>query len=114
MGASTNLYPLGTYLIHGGNAEEVDGALIVATPPEQWAYAVEVPLNRNTGPSHESVRVLFQAAVETGRLGIGILSSDRRSFRQEVQISPADGQPCEFEFILGPLNAIGPLIIRNA
>jgi hypothetical protein len=112
MGASTDLYHLGTYVIHGGKAEEVGGALIVETPPEQWAYAVEVPSNRNA--PHEPVSVVFEAAVEAGRLGIGILSLDRRSFRQEVQISPADGQPCEFEFVLGPVSAIGPLIIRNA
>jgi hypothetical protein len=114
MGPSTDLYPLDSYVIHGGSAQEVDGALIVETPPEQWAYAVEVPLSRNTGSANEMARVVFEASVEAGRLGIGILSSDRRSFRQEVQISPADGQPCEFEFVLGPVSAIGPLIIRNA
>ncbi len=38
-------------------------------------FSTVVPLNRNT--PHESVSVVFEAAVEAGRLGIGILSADR-------------------------------------
>jgi hypothetical protein len=111
---TAGFYLFSSYVIHGGKAHDSDGTLLLETPLEQWAFALEFPVSREIRPADELISVIFQASVEEGRLGFGILGTGRRSFSQEVFVSPADGQPCEFELILGPISTVESLIIRNA
>ena len=107
------LYAFSNRIVYGGNAQELSGILVVETPATQWAYAVELPLCQDASGDERAAHLNLEVCVHDGRLGVGILSRDRREYRQEVHVSPADGQCCALEFIFGRFSSIGPLIIRN-
>jgi FkbM family methyltransferase len=95
----------------GAYAQGLDPMAIV-TLPEQWAYAVTVPLNRSDLERHDRVCVKISVLVHAGCVGIGILHRDENSFVQEVSVG---GSSSWREIALGIPNieTAGPLVIRN-
>jgi FkbM family methyltransferase len=112
IGTQVPLYELSrgeTY--EGAYAQGLDPMAIV-TLPEQWAYAVTVPLNRSDLERHDRVCVKISVLVHAGCVGIGILHRDENSFVQEVSVG---GSSSWREIALGipSIETAGPLVIRN-
>jgi hypothetical protein len=98
------LYELDHLIVHAGSVEKkADRILVVETPPAQWAYAVEVPLRRDPSYENATLDANVEICVDSGLLGIGILSRDGRAFRHEVQVGPEGGAHQTFEFLIGPV-----------
>jgi FkbM family methyltransferase len=111
-GTRVPLYEFSQIETHeGAHAQGLDPTAIV-TPPEQWAYAVTIPLNRSDLERHDRFCVKISVLVHAGCVGIGILQRDENSFVQEV---PVGGSSSWREITLGIPNieTAGPLVIRN-
>jgi FkbM family methyltransferase len=94
-----------------GAAERADCAAVV-TPPEQWAYALVVPVSP---PRHltQRFRVRLVVLVHHGAVGIGILTKSETQFYQEIVVPRASAWQ-EIELLTPPIGQAGPLVIRNA
>jgi hypothetical protein len=98
-------YSLGRHLFLNG----ASGELLITTPPEQWAYSVEFPLDRSQLPLLNA-EVTLEVAAQRGSVGVGILKEDGSRFLHEVQISEKDG-PSVVQVPIKP--EAGSLIIPN-
>src|SRR6476659_77355 len=86
----------------------------IATPSEQWAFAVTFPLRKDAVPLARPFLIRVEAIVKSGRIGMGCVTPDLRSFvSAEVERTFEEGDSL-FEMIVetGGINA-GWLVVRN-
>ena len=91
------------------------GHLSVSMPEMAWAYAVAIPLNREsllTSDSSDVLLVHIATSSIDGRIGIGILSHDEITLLDERTVTAADTGGV-VELVGGAIAACGDLIIRN-
>jgi FkbM family methyltransferase len=100
-------------IVHVGNIRESEGVLTVETSAKQWAYAVELPLERNAVSDGQRLRVKIGVCVESGCIGFAVALRDGSAFHEEIQVPSTEGQWSEIEFVTPTVKDIGSLIIRN-
>jgi FkbM family methyltransferase len=112
IGTQMPLYELSRGETHAGAYAQGLDPMAIATPGEQWAYALTVPLNRSDLERHDRFCVKISVLVHAGCVGIGILQRDENSFVQEVSVG---GSSSWREIMLGipSIETAGPLVIRN-
>jgi hypothetical protein len=86
--------------------------MAIITAPEQWAYAVIVPVGRSDSNRRGRFRVKISLLVHQGCVGIGILRRDESGFAQEVSIAPSSSWR-EIALVTPNLDEAGPLVVRN-
>jgi FkbM family methyltransferase len=112
VGTHVSLYEFSRGETHeNAHAQGLDPMAIV-TPPEQWAYAVTVPLNRSDLEHHDRFCVKLSILVHAGCVGVGILQRDENSFLQEIPVAGSSSW-CEIVLGIPSLGMAGPLVIRN-
>jgi FkbM family methyltransferase len=83
----------------------------VTTPEQQWAYAVEFPLQNDPPAAGGILRVKLR--VHEGEIGLGLLEPDGKAYQQEIHVSTNDKREA-IEFVLPEKAARGSLMVRNA
>ena len=64
-------------LLHNRSAcEPVGEALRVTTASQQWAYAVEFPLQAVPPSGDKGLKIKLRARVHQGEIGLGVLTPD--------------------------------------
>jgi len=112
IGTQMPLYELSRGETHEGAYAQGLDLIAIATPGEQWAYALTVPLNRSQLDRHSRFRIKISLLVHQGSVGIGILQRDEDGFVQEVSVAGSSGWQ-EITLGMPNLEAAGPLVIRN-
>jgi FkbM family methyltransferase len=105
-------YDLRQLKIHNNSLHSLGDTLEIETPPQQWAYAAEFPLNRATLPDGFRLQISLSLRVKSGTIGIGAVLADGTGMHQEVQASAEDGVKI-VELFTGPSEQAGSIIIRN-
>jgi hypothetical protein len=104
---------------HNGSLVTGSGPLDVTTPREPWAFAVLFPSRRpeSGGPSGVApFLVRVEAVVRSGRIGIGCVAADLRTYLSaEIERTPEDGDTV-FDMIVEPVRGetCRWLVVRNA
>src|SRR5437667_8026210 len=93
------------------------GPIDVTTPPGQWAFAVTFPLRRTDLPSHDihgPLLIKIDAAIESGRIGIGCVASDLQSYvTPEIERTSEDGKTVFDVIVETVADGCSWLVIRN-
>jgi FkbM family methyltransferase len=113
LSVSLPAYQLEKRIVHVGNIRESNGVLMVETSAKQWAYAVELPIDRNAVSDEQRLRVKLGVCVDSGCIGFGVALRDGSAFHEEIQVPTTEGQWSEIEFVTPAVKDIGSLIIRN-
>lgn len=90
--------------IHRGNA------ITITTPPEQWAYAAQLPRNSYLG-SFDGGMVYVRLHVTEGEIGIGVVTADAQAFVVERRV----GVSTFPQLVTLPItqSGAGDMVIRN-
>jgi hypothetical protein len=98
--------------LNGGALSAADGAVVLTTPAQQWAYAASGVLRlpaRAEGPAVLRVRV----QVEQGRLGIGVLARGDTSQMLDEQAEQVTSAPVELYLYLTDVHNAGMIVFRS-
>jgi hypothetical protein len=93
-----------------------DGAgldIAVETPPERWAYAVEVDLSRAAASGGECW-LHISITIEEGSVGICLLNRERTDFIHERILDGPHDAPREVIIFVEDLGRSGNLVFRNS
>jgi FkbM family methyltransferase len=104
-------YDLQRPIIHNASPYTLGDSLEVVTPPQQWAYAAEFPLNREALPHAGQLHVTLVIRVLEGTIGIGTALADGTGFYQEKHA--AEGGSKTVELVTAPGEHAGSIILRN-
>ncbi len=76
------VFALGDAIVHNQSLVTGSDPMDITTPAAQWAFAVSFPLRSEAcrRVDQELLCVTIEAEVRTGRIGIGCLSPDGRTF----------------------------------
>jgi FkbM family methyltransferase len=100
--------------IHFGTAKKQRDRLAIRTAPGAWYYAVSFPCDYSVVPAGTScVLVRVNILVNAGRVGIGTLQADEKTFLAEQEFSPKDG-PCVAELTIAVNARCERIMLRNA
>ena len=105
-------FSLSDYRLHNTGTLEGNGPVLISTPPQRWAYAVEFPAQQDAGPAPAALIVTVDLTVRHGVVGIGCVGADQQ-FLVERQWSEEDGDT-RLELAIPPGAACAALIVRNA
>jgi hypothetical protein len=102
---------------HNQSVVSGSGPIDITTPPDQWAYAATFPFRRPEGSGAAGKVLLVRVEVEVhgGRIGIGCVARDLRTYVDaEIDCTPEDG-PTVLELPLGcpDSHECGWLVVRN-
>lgn len=98
-----------------GEVELSGDSLVVATPPQQWNYAVALPVRHEALPTSGKGRpAMFriEVLVHRGRLGVACANSDMSAFLDQVTIE-AGAEPLVVDLSVHDIDACGSLVLRN-
>ena len=86
---------------------------VITTASARWSYAASLPLGVDPaeGPN---LAVEARLRVVEGKVGVGVLAADERSFVVEKQVEANDGLGACVVLRLPHPAVVGPLIVRNA
>src|SRR6476620_5820292 len=73
-------FALADAVIHNDSVVVGRDPIDIATPSEQWAFAVAFPLRKDAVAFAGPLLVRVEAVVESGRIGMGCVTPDLRSF----------------------------------
>jgi FkbM family methyltransferase len=107
----TPAFSLDDYRLHNSARLEGRGPVVVSTPADRWAYAVEFPRSASAALGSTPVSVTVELTVLEGTIGIGCAGHDG-AFIVERERSPADGAT-RVDFTLPSLDVCRSLIVRN-
>jgi hypothetical protein len=100
-------------LVHNRSAcEPVGEGLRVTTANQQWAYAVEFPLQDVPPSAYKGFKIKLRARVSQGAIGLGVLTPDGTRYRHEIQIAANDEREA-VELVLPKTASLGSLMLRN-
>jgi FkbM family methyltransferase len=105
-------FSLSNYLVHGTGRLDGNGPVLISTPPQRWAYAVEFPAQRDAGPTPTALIIAVDLTVRHGVVGIGCVGADQ-AFLVEREWCEEDGDT-QLELAIPPGAACCALIVRNA
>jgi len=108
----SDLFSLVRYTVHHGEVASRDASLVVKTVPDQWSYAVSLPKTRAATAAEGECCALVDVFVEAGRVGVGALASDGRTFVCEQEVGAEEG-PVTVEFSARDIASCEELMIRN-
>jgi hypothetical protein len=95
----------------GASVQQVDGAVVIETAPQPWAYAARVAIPDMTAAMNEPL-LRLRVAVQAGRIGIAALCEETGALVNEQLISPASN-PVALAVEL-PREGVRTVILRNA
>jgi FkbM family methyltransferase len=84
----------------------------ITTAPEQWSYAISLPLGVDPAGGPD-LAVEARLRVLEGKAGIGVLAGDERSFLVEEEVAANHGLGVCLLLRLPSPPVVGPLIVRN-
>jgi FkbM family methyltransferase len=87
--------------------------LVIRTPAAQWAYAVQFKRKRDVPAPSAPLAIRVVVAVNSGTVGIGCLTADKRAFIDESLVS-ATASPVTADVVVSRASDAGALVIRNA
>jgi hypothetical protein len=100
-------------LVHNRSAcEPVGEGLRVTTANQQWAYAVEFPLQDVPPSADKGFKIKLRARVSQGAIGLGVLTPDGTRYQHEIQIAANDESEA-VELVLPKTASLGSLMLRN-
>jgi FkbM family methyltransferase len=82
----------------------------ITTGEKQWSYAVSIPYRRGSGDGPVRIRIL--GTVETGSIGLGVLTPDRTAFVREVSAGAGIDETL-LELVIDSQTNCGDLVVRN-
>jgi hypothetical protein len=82
-------FRLSKRIVHFGNIRDANEALTVETSAKQWAYAVELPLDRDSVSDKQRLRVKLGVSVDSVCLGFGVTTPESLRARRL-------GVPCNY------------------
>lgn len=87
------------------------GSATIQTPPEPWAYAVQLTL-QPASKNASDYTIIVELSVREGRLGVGVLNLDQSDFvfRRPLSAKP---QPQTLLFPIRDISRVGGLVIQN-
>ncbi len=90
------------------------GSVAVMTAPKQWAYAASAPIHHDCFPTRPArCFIQIRATVVAGRIGLGVVAADGRSFLAEKHLAEGDlEQTCCLD--VHDFMSAKAFIIRNA
>ena len=92
-----------------------DGAAMVTTPDQQWAYALEMPPDLTAALSSDRCRVTLALRAHSGQFGVGVETRDRSRFYRWQMTAPGRRDDWQVFQLDTPLLAdCGWLIVNNA
>jgi hypothetical protein len=113
---SPGAFALTDPVIHNKSIVLGSGPVEITTPGEQWAFAVTFPFRMNAFHVSEntgSLLIRVEASIESGRIGIGYITRDLKSYiTPEVERVRGDGRAI-FDLIIEPGADSGCLVVRN-
>jgi FkbM family methyltransferase len=109
---SSAIYHLSTARTVQGKFSYQGDAAAIETAPEQWSYAIAVPVVPSRNPA-QSYRIKVAVMVHDGAIGIGILAKSEAFFHQEAVVPRASSWH-EVELVTPVIGEVGPLTVRNA
>jgi hypothetical protein len=62
-------------------------ALRVTTASQQWAYAVEFPLQDVPPSADNGFKIKLRARVRQGEVDLGVLTPDATGYQQEIEVA---------------------------
>lgn len=80
---SPGAFQLSSVVIHNDSVVRRTGSLDITTPRAQWAFAVTFPFKPHAGEGRgdsRSLLVRIDATVKSGRIGIGCVTTDLRTY----------------------------------
>jgi hypothetical protein len=109
-------FALAGLVIHNESVVLGTGPIEITTPREQWAFAVTFPFRVNASDVSEntgSLLIRVEATVERGRIGVGYVTRDLKSYiTPEVERSAGDGATT-FDLLIEGGKDCGCLVVRN-
>jgi FkbM family methyltransferase len=100
-------------LVHNRSAcEPIGEALRVTTASQQWAYAVEFPLQAVPPSADKGFKIKLRARVRQGAIGLGVLTPDGTGYQHEIQVAASEKSEA-VELVLPETAALGSLMLRN-
>src|SRR5438067_2232356 len=107
-------FALADAVIHNDSVVVGRDPIDITTPFEQWAFAVTFPLRKNALSFTGHLLVRIEAVVESGRIGIGCVTPDLRSFVSAEVERTFEDRDAVFEMIVeAGGNRDGWLVVRN-
>jgi hypothetical protein len=104
-------YDVSQPIIHNGSLYRFFGTCEIKTPPQQWSYAAEFPLNRAVSDGHR-LHLRLMIRVLKGAIGVGTLFADGSGMHQEVQTAFAL-KARTVELLTAPGEQAGSILVRN-
>jgi hypothetical protein len=80
-------FSLSNYLVHGTGRLDGNGPVLISTPPQRWAYAVEFPAQRDAGPTPTALIIAVDLTVRHGVVGIRHSWSNANGARRTAILS---------------------------
>jgi FkbM family methyltransferase len=105
-------FSLSDYRLHNTGRLDGNGPVLISTPPQRWAYAVEFPAQQDAGPIPAALIVAVDLTVHRGVVRIGCVGADQ-AFLVEREWCEEDGDT-QLELAIPPGAACCALIVRNA
>jgi hypothetical protein len=103
-------------VIHNESSVVGTGPVEITTPSQQWAFAVTFPFRLGASMSvadRGPLLVRVEAAVQSGRVGVGCLKPDLRSYTTpEIHSAAGDGRTT-FDILVEPGTDCDCLVFRN-
>jgi hypothetical protein len=115
---SPGAFQLSSVVIHNDSVVRRTGSLDITTPLAQWAFAVTFPFQPHAGEGgcdSRSLLVRIDATVKSGRIGIGCVTADLRTYvSPELERTAEDGDTV-VDLIVELAEGAGPgsLVLRN-
>jgi hypothetical protein len=106
-------FSLADAVIHNNSVVVGRDPIDIATPSEQWAFAVTFPLRKDAAAFAGPVLVRVEAVVESGRIGMGCVTPDLRSFVSAEVERTFEDRDMVFEMIIEAGGNAGWLVVRN-
>jgi hypothetical protein len=92
-----------------------DDLLVVSTPEERFAFAVQAPLQTIAAAATDRFRIRLAVRALSGTIGVGVLVKDRSKFYSHEMVSQTDCEQFEFIEVITPdYIDCGSLVIYNA
>ncbi len=101
---------------YAGEVELSGETLVIQTPPEQWNYAVALPVRHEilekAGCARSPARIELEVIVHAGRLGIGCANKSGSGFLDQTMLEPA-AEPKLIELTVHDISQCSALVLRN-
>jgi FkbM family methyltransferase len=108
--ASRDAFSVARRLVHNETQIRCGDPLTFVTPPQRWAYAIELP-KVEALPEGDAVMVSIAVCVTSGALGIACVGHDE-GLIDETEVTPADGV-MEVHLAPAALQTCRSVVLRN-